>query len=90
MNSHKKLVSKTLKYFEDMLREKGFARIHKSYIINTSKIDKISGNQVYLIDKTIIPIGRTYKDDFLNRYVKWGWFIDENLFDAIVFQWFRQ
>ena len=66
----KYLTSEPLHYWLETLDQGQFARIHKSYIINTSKIDKISGNQVYLIDKTIIPIGRTYKDDFLNRYVK--------------------
>lgn len=34
----KKLVSKTLKYFEDTLREAGFARVHKSYLVNVNAI----------------------------------------------------
>lgn len=33
-----KLVSKTLKYFEEQLSVNGFARIHKSYLVNVNKI----------------------------------------------------
>ncbi|KQC29984.1 LytR/AlgR family response regulator transcription factor [Flagellimonas eckloniae] len=38
---HKKIVvSKTLKYFEDALNEYGFARIHKSYLVNVGEVVK--------------------------------------------------
>lgn len=36
----KKLVSKTLKYFEEVLKEYSFARIHKSYLVNVNAIVK--------------------------------------------------
>jgi two-component system LytT family response regulator len=32
--NRKKLVSKTLKYFEDAFIDTGFARVHKSYLFN--------------------------------------------------------
>ncbi len=35
-----KLVSKTLKHFEEMLSEQGFARIHKSFLVNTSCVTR--------------------------------------------------
>ncbi len=38
LNNDKKLVSKTLKHFDDMLSDKGFARIHKSHLINVSYV----------------------------------------------------
>ncbi len=34
----KRLVSKTLKYFEEALEDSGFARIHKSYVVNVNAI----------------------------------------------------
>ncbi|TCK68881.1 LytTR family two component transcriptional regulator [Winogradskyella wandonensis] len=46
-----------------------FARVHKSYIINTNKIEKISGNRVYLQYDKKIPIGRAYKSDFTNKFL---------------------
>ena len=36
----KKLVSKTLKYFDEALNASGFARIHKSYLVNVNEITK--------------------------------------------------
>lgn len=38
--SKKKLVSKTLKYFENVLTESGFARVHKSYLVNVNEVVK--------------------------------------------------
>lgn len=35
-----KLVSKTLKFFEDSLAQFGFARIHKSYLVNVNMVVK--------------------------------------------------
>ncbi|MFD1064189.1 LytR/AlgR family response regulator transcription factor [Winogradskyella litorisediminis] len=46
-----------------------FARVHKSYIINTNKIEKIIGNRVYLQYDKKIPIGRAYKSDFTNKFL---------------------
>ncbi len=38
LKNNKKLVSKTLKYFEEILSENGFARVHKSYLVNVNAI----------------------------------------------------
>lgn len=37
-NERKKLVSKTLKYFEEALKKNSFVRIHKSYLVNVNYI----------------------------------------------------
>ncbi|WP_366140984.1 LytTR family DNA-binding domain-containing protein [Seonamhaeicola sp.] len=39
-NGEKYLVSKTLKYFEDVLGTDNFVRIHKSYLVNINEIVK--------------------------------------------------
>jgi DNA-binding LytR/AlgR family response regulator len=41
-----------------------FSRIHRSFIVNTSKITRLQGNRVF-IGKTEIPLGGNYKNDFL-------------------------
>ena len=41
-----------------------FLRIHKSFSINTHRIQQISGNQM-TIDKQQLPIGQTYKESVL-------------------------
>lgn len=39
-NNKKKVVSKTLKHFEDTLKNAGFARVHKSYLVNVNEVVK--------------------------------------------------
>lgn len=55
-----------LKNLEAKLANELFLRTHKSYIINSSFIDKISGN-IVIIDGEKIPIGRTYKKDLFDK-----------------------
>jgi DNA-binding LytR/AlgR family response regulator len=62
----KYLSTEPLRYWEETLDQSQFIRVHKSYIINLAKIEKVAANQVYL-NATAIPIGRAYKDDFLQR-----------------------
>ncbi len=45
-----------------------FVQVHKSYIINTRKIVKISGNQLFLEKDAIVPIGRAYRG-FLKSFL---------------------
>ncbi len=66
----KYLSSEPLRYWLENLNSNQFIRIHKSYIINTSKIEKIAGNQIYLNEGKVIPIGRAYKEDFIQNFVK--------------------
>jgi DNA-binding LytR/AlgR family response regulator len=54
------LVFQKFQDFEDTLPTKAFARIHKSFIVNLSKINYVEGNQLF-INKTALPIGITYK-----------------------------
>lgn len=49
---------------EKMLPAALFARVHRSFIINISKINHIEGNRLF-INKTEIPIGSHYKEIFL-------------------------
>ncbi|MER3319255.1 MAG: LytTR family DNA-binding domain-containing protein [Allomuricauda sp.] len=65
MNDKKILSNESLRHWVEVLGGNHFFQIHKSHIINTRKIDRISGNLVQLINGTKIPIGRAYKDNFL-------------------------
>ncbi len=70
-NGHKKLVSKTLKYFEDLLKENGFARIHKSYLVNVSYITsyrKGKGGTVFLRNGKELSVSASKKSDFLSYF----------------------
>jgi DNA-binding LytR/AlgR family response regulator len=59
-------VYSTLKKIEDKLDNKKFVRVHRSFIVNISKITNIDPSNLQ-IDKQIIPISGTYKDELLNR-----------------------
>ncbi|WP_299601462.1 LytTR family DNA-binding domain-containing protein [uncultured Aquimarina sp.] len=63
----KHVSSETLKHWEELLPNTKFIRVHKSYIINTSKIEKVSGNQIFLSNHSIIPLGRAYKENFIKN-----------------------
>jgi DNA-binding LytR/AlgR family response regulator len=66
---NKKIISaEPLRHWEKELSKDIFYRLHKSYIINTKKILKISGNEVFTESNTNIPIGRTFKNEFLKKF----------------------
>jgi len=70
-NNQKKLVSKTLKYFEDILKENGFARIHKSFLVNVAYIasyKKGKGGTVYLSNGKELSVSASKKATFLSYF----------------------
>lgn len=56
---------KTLGQLIKDLASHDFIQIHKSYIINKKWIQEIKGQEVVLKDQTVLPIGRTYKENLL-------------------------
>jgi len=68
LNERKKLVSKTLKYFEEALRENGFIRVHKSYLVNVNEIvayNKGKGGNVVLSNGKQIMVSPSRKKELL-------------------------
>ncbi|WP_336127754.1 LytR/AlgR family response regulator transcription factor [Mesoflavibacter sp. CH_XMU1422-2] len=55
-----------LKNWTEKLPQDCFIQIHKSYIINSKFVNKITGNELYL-ESNRLPIGRTYKQELLKR-----------------------
>lgn len=58
--------SMTFSSVEELLPDGIFLRIHRSFIINKSKISHIEGNRVFIGEKEI-PIGSNYKEGFLKE-----------------------
>lgn len=54
-----------LKMFEDSLPQTAFMRVHRSYIVNLSKIKSIKGNMIE-VDSAEIPIGSSYRDQLFS------------------------
>ena len=53
----------SLSGLETFLPKTFFIRVHRSFIINKSKLSHIEGNQVF-IQKIALPIGSNYKEQF--------------------------
>lgn len=71
-NNKKKIVSKTLKYFEEALTSSGFARVHKSYLVNVNEVVKYvkgKGGSVVLSNGKQVMVSASKKSDLL-RYFK--------------------
>jgi len=51
-----------MKNIENLLKEKGFIRIHKSYIVSVGSIDAVFGNTVE-VNGSHLPLGRSYRDE---------------------------
>jgi len=60
------IVHSTMKSIERKLSDGTFVRIHRSHIVNTKKIDSIEDLSV-VINKKYIPIGASYKENFLKK-----------------------
>jgi DNA-binding LytR/AlgR family response regulator len=55
----------TMKELEQKLSNTSFLRIHKSYLINESKIHSVDGDYVILENNFFIKIGANYKESML-------------------------
>ena len=47
-----------------------FVRIHASYIINMRYLSRVSANEIFLDDKSSLPVSRKYKEEFFLKYKK--------------------
>jgi len=62
----KKLITKnTISNYEELLLEKQFVRIHKSFIIPLKKVVSFSSTEIELSNNKKLPIGRNYKDNVI-------------------------
>lgn len=70
-NGRKKLVSKTLKYVEERLKDANFVRVHKSYLVNVNEIVKYvkgKGGSVILSNGKEIVVSASRKSELLSFF----------------------
>jgi DNA-binding LytR/AlgR family response regulator len=60
------IVHETMQGMQQQLPENLFVRVHKSFLISLEHFQYIDGNTVIVASRSI-PIGQTYKNDFLKR-----------------------
>ncbi len=62
------MVLSTMKAFLEQIPRKKFIRIHRSYIVNVTKIDNWSSTKVEVAG-TKLPMSRSYKEELENRLI---------------------
>ena len=70
-NGKKKLVSKTLKYVQEVLKDANFARVHKSYLVNVDEIVKYvkgKGGSVVMSNGKQIMVSASKKAELLSYF----------------------
>lgn len=60
------IIHSTMKALEQKLPENMFIRVHRSYIVNISKIDSIEDMNI-TIGSANIPVGASYREKFMNK-----------------------
>jgi len=60
------IITSTMKKMEAELPRELFVRVHKSYLINTTKVEYVEGNQIKIGSK-LIPIGMSYRENLLKQ-----------------------
>lgn len=66
-------VRDTMTNMESELKESGFVRCHKGYLVNAHLIEKMKGTQIELRGETenhIVPIGRSYEKDVKKKILE--------------------
>lgn len=64
------IVYRSLKEIENMLMNKGFFRVHHSYVVNLNYMDRYlkgDGGEIVMNDGSCIPVSRHRKQDFMER-----------------------
>ncbi|MCI5058991.1 MAG: LytTR family DNA-binding domain-containing protein [Flavobacteriales bacterium] len=67
----KRLVSKTIKFYEELLTPHNFFRVHRSHMVNLEYVTdyyKGDGGSVKLVDGTEVMVSRRRKEDFLKNF----------------------
>lgn len=62
------IIHQTMSSLEEILPKERFSRVHNSYLVNVSQIDKINGGRIFVGGKEL-PISKHRKEAFLNSVV---------------------
>ena len=73
LDNNKKITStKNLGYYENILKNKSFLRIHNSYLVNLTKVSKYinsDGGKIIINNNISIPVSRSRKGLLLKLFV---------------------
>ena len=67
LSTGKILSTEPLRYWQETLADRRFVQTHRSYLINLDHLQRISSARAHLTDKTVVPIGRAYKEGVMRH-----------------------
>ena len=65
LRSEKHIAYFTMNELEELLPKEDFSRVHKSFIVRNNAIISIQQNQIRVTKEQLIPLGRTYRENFI-------------------------
>jgi two-component system LytT family response regulator len=71
LNGKKIVVSNLLKEYDDMLKDCGFYRVHKSYLINIRYIERFEkgeGGYVVLENEAKVPVASRKREELMEMF----------------------
>ena len=65
------MINMTMMELTELLQERGFLRVHQSYLVNMLYVQQMKSTGVWLTDSTRLPISaRNYKE-LKQNYLRW-------------------
>lgn len=71
VDGSRKVICRTLKFYEEVLADVGFIRVHKSHLINTQFVKaykKGKGGYIEMTDGSTVEVSATKKQNFLDHF----------------------
>ncbi len=72
VNGKKMMICRTLKFYEELLKDHGFLRVHKSHLVNKNHIKRYTkgkGGSLTMADNSSVDVSSTYKDSLQNKFI---------------------
>ncbi len=73
VSGQKMMICRTLKFYEELLGESGFMRVHKSHLINLDHVMKYKrgkGGQLTMSNGAVIDVSPNKKDELMEQFEK--------------------
>lgn len=70
-NGSRKVICRTLKHYEELLKEFDFVRVHKSHLVNIQYITRYikgKGGQLIMSDNSEVEVSQNRKKELLNKF----------------------
>ena len=73
VSKSKMMICRTLKFYEELLGDSGFMRVHKSHLVNLDHVVKYTrgkGGQLTMADGSTVDVSTNRKDELMEKFEK--------------------